>query len=339
MSPSFDCTPFLSLSLSLYPSTPSTAPQPSHTPLTPTLSPQLSLSPTLSLSLPTLAPTLTPHRDPTDTRSYLTTADVRAQKVIVDALRRDFPGLALVGEEDEDESGVVALEDPDSWWPPTRECCGDSVDSASCRCCPTTESSVADEAAAEALLLPAEYRFVRLEDLVVFIDPLDGTREFVQGRLESVQTLIGVAWRGRAIAGVVGLPFHEELEAREEGETVVSTALPPTASKPLSSKASGRVLHGVVGMGVVGGFKGLESERCGLVCVASKTVKDDVLIKAHGECAYVRVCVCVHERERKRERERTCVCVCVCVCACVRVCVLDDGQREGHALLCKLSDD
>ena len=43
--------------------------------------------------------------------------------------------------------------------------------------------------------------------MVVFIDPVDGTREFVEGRLNACQNLIGISYRGRAVAGVVGLPF------------------------------------------------------------------------------------------------------------------------------------
>lgn len=34
-------------------------------------------------------------------------------------------------------------------------------------------------------------------------------REFVEGRLEAVQSLLGISYRGRAIAGVVGLPFPQ----------------------------------------------------------------------------------------------------------------------------------
>ena len=49
---------------------------------------------------------------------------------------------------------------------------------------------------------PAEFAALVPEDIVVFIDPVDGTREFVQGRLDSVQTLIGIAWRGRAVAAL-----------------------------------------------------------------------------------------------------------------------------------------
>lgn len=69
--------------------------------------------------------------------------------------------------------------------------------------------------------------------MIVFVDPLDGTREFVEGRVWNVQTLIGaasqqtrlvarpshatidlpnfppigIAVRGEAVAGAVGLPF------------------------------------------------------------------------------------------------------------------------------------
>ena len=56
-------------------------------------------------------------------------------------------------------------------------------------------------------LLPPELSQLVTGDVTVFIDPLDGTREFVEGRLEAVQCLVGVAYRGRAVAGVVGVPW------------------------------------------------------------------------------------------------------------------------------------
>ena len=43
--------------------------------------------------------------------------------------------------------------------------------------------------------------------LTVFVDPLDGTREFVEGRLPNVQSLIGVTYKGTPLMGAVGLPF------------------------------------------------------------------------------------------------------------------------------------
>ena len=192
-------------------------------------------------------------KDAADTRSYLTTADVRAQKVVVDGLRAEFPGVVLVGEEDEEgEGSAEALADAASWWPQPSA---------------TGGSEHGADSAAE---LPDEYSGIRLAELVVFIDPLDGTREFVQGRLDSVQTLIGVAWRGRSIAGVVGLPFHE-------GD-------PGAAAAGAASAAAGAMLHGIVGGGVFGlppaGPAAVDREH--LVCAASKSVKEAVLVKAHA---------------------------------------------------------
>jgi 3'-phosphoadenosine 5'-phosphosulfate (PAPS) 3'-phosphatase len=50
---------------------------------------------------------------------------------------------------------------------------------------------------------------VPISTLCIFVDPVDGTREFVEGRLQAVQTLIGVSYMGRSIAGAVGIPFPE----------------------------------------------------------------------------------------------------------------------------------
>jgi len=57
---------------------------------------------------------------------------------------------------------------------------------------------------------------LEMSEVVVFVDPLDGTREFVEGRLENVQTLIGVCYKGLPIMGAIGLPFPtNEVNATE----------------------------------------------------------------------------------------------------------------------------
>ena len=48
---------------------------------------------------------------------------------------------------------------------------------------------------------------VRVGDCVVFVDPVDGTREFIEERYQNCQCLIGIAHKGRAVVGVVGIPF------------------------------------------------------------------------------------------------------------------------------------
>ena len=46
-----------------------------------------------------------------------------------------------------------------------------------------------------------------MDAVTIYVDPLDGTREFVEGRLTNVQSLVGIAVGGRAVAGAIGLPF------------------------------------------------------------------------------------------------------------------------------------
>ena len=206
-------------------------------------------------------------KDASDTRSYLTTADLRAQKVIVDGLRREFPGLVLVGEEEEDAGAAGgALADPAAWYP--------APDGP-----PATQADSATLVVASDL--PAgSFEALTLKELVVFIDPVDGTREFVQGRLLSVQTLIGISWRGRAIAGVIGLPFHDG---------AVGSCCAP------ASQAGGMVLHSVVGAGGLFGTAAAEAAAVAvapgwqrshpaesLVVATSKAVKEPVLQRAHA---------------------------------------------------------
>ncbi|CAD7970491.1 unnamed protein product, partial [Amoebophrya sp. A25] len=65
-------------------------------------------------------------------------------------------------------------------------------------------------------------RPVPLKAVTIFVDPLDGTREFVDNRLQNVETLIGIALNGRPVAGVIGLPFwkKESIELVDGGTAV-----------------------------------------------------------------------------------------------------------------------
>ena len=48
---------------------------------------------------------------------------------------------------------------------------------------------------------------VDINDIVIYVDPLDGTGEFVSGRLQCVSVIIGIAHKGRALGGVIYRPF------------------------------------------------------------------------------------------------------------------------------------
>eukprot|EP01064_Diplonema_japonicum_P015234 TRINITY_DN22989_c0_g1_i1.p1 TRINITY_DN22989_c0_g1~~TRINITY_DN22989_c0_g1_i1.p1 ORF type:complete len:802 (+),score=209.56 TRINITY_DN22989_c0_g1_i1:80-2407(+) len=152
-------------------------------------------------------------KDASDPRTYLTCADQRAQKVIVDVLKATYPTLKLVGEEDDDEGALQDWKAPD-FAPLNPKACDELL-------------------SGDAL---QQYESVTLDEITVFVDPVDGTREFVQGRLDACQVLIGIALSGRPIAGVITLPFHN---------TVGTTPTP-------YSSAKGCTIFGVVGVGVSG---------------------------------------------------------------------------------------
>ena len=49
-------------------------------------------------------------------------------------------------------------------------------------------------------------------EIIIFIDPMDGTREFVEGRIQNVQCLIGITYNGIPVAGAMGLPMVRETQ-------------------------------------------------------------------------------------------------------------------------------
>eukprot|EP00535_Pseudo-nitzschia_heimii_P004413 CAMPEP_0197188854 /NCGR_PEP_ID=MMETSP1423-20130617/18627_1 /TAXON_ID=476441 /ORGANISM="Pseudo-nitzschia heimii, Strain UNC1101" /LENGTH=368 /DNA_ID=CAMNT_0042640813 /DNA_START=105 /DNA_END=1208 /DNA_ORIENTATION=+ len=131
-------------------------------------------------------------KDPTDPKSALTEADTAAQRAIVGSLRSEWwgdsdggDGLKIVGEEDDDEDLAKSL--------------------AEARFEPLDRQRFVDDIPSGDL----EQDGIDAERVTIFVDPLDGTREFVEGRLENCQVLVGIAIDGEAVAGAVGLPFPQ----------------------------------------------------------------------------------------------------------------------------------
>mmetsp|Transcript_11216 Transcript_11216/g.22066 ORF Transcript_11216/g.22066 Transcript_11216/m.22066 type:complete len:304 (+) Transcript_11216:759-1670(+) len=107
-----------------------------------------------------------------------TDADLRAQQIIVSNLQFYFPELPIVGEErvEADPSAII----PDL-----------------------------DLNLVQPSVIPAGLCELNVDELIVWIDPLDATLEYVQRNLEVVTSLIGVALKGRPIFGAIGLVFSE----------------------------------------------------------------------------------------------------------------------------------
>jgi len=116
----------------------------------------------------------------------VTIADVEAQKVIEATLGVGFQGLTVIGEETLLQEELKILRKSTS---------------------PPDKSLVAKLVKNKVLPL----RSLCKKDVVVWVDPLDGTKCFVDGRYEWVTTLVGIAYKGTPIAGVVNYPFSGEL--------------------------------------------------------------------------------------------------------------------------------
>uniref|UniRef100_A0A6G1SFP9 3'(2'),5'-bisphosphate nucleotidase 1 n=1 Tax=Aceria tosichella TaxID=561515 RepID=A0A6G1SFP9_9ACAR len=141
-------------------------------------------------------------------QDYQTEADRVAQRMIVASLNKKFPKCTIVGEEDlaEDKEADTNL----------------LVDTQ-------------DEDVLNKTSLPSQYKDVKEEDITIWVDPLDGTAEFVSGGLlEHVTILVGISVGQKSVAGVIHQPFHG-----------YKIGVDP-ASLP------GRTMWGVVGLGCFG---------------------------------------------------------------------------------------
>lgn len=108
-----------------------------------------------------------------------TLADRLAQQSICASLAKHFPKVTIIGEEDL----------------PSEEVKEDLIENGQ-------EEDIFKKTC------PAEFSDLKEEELVVWVDPLDGTKEYTEGLLDNVTVLIGIAHRGRAIAGVINQPFY-----------------------------------------------------------------------------------------------------------------------------------
>jgi 3'-phosphoadenosine 5'-phosphosulfate (PAPS) 3'-phosphatase len=117
-------------------------------------------------------------------KSVVTQADIDAQAKIVGGLQATWgPDLCIIGEEEEEE-------DDD-----------ENQHAAKATLLDKTLLSMDD--------YDDDDDDIPIDELTIFVDPLDGTREFVEGRLQNVACLIGIARHQRPVAGVIGVPFPD----------------------------------------------------------------------------------------------------------------------------------
>ncbi|XP_053681939.1 3'(2'),5'-bisphosphate nucleotidase 1 [Sabethes cyaneus] len=120
-----------------------------------------------------------------------TEADRSAQRCIVASLTKLFPGVTIIGEE-----GSSDLKVPDDWI-----------------------ISDFNSEFLERNTCPDALRQVKESDLVIWVDPLDGTGEYTQGFLERVTVLIGISVNDRAVGGIIHQPYFST-DSKEFGRTI-----------------------------------------------------------------------------------------------------------------------
>lgn len=173
-----------------------------------------------------------------------TQADRSAQDCILASLFTQYPELKVVGEEGELDMSSV-----------DKDMVVRDVDQSALK-----------------LPCPAEWQGAGMGDLTVWVDPLDGTKEYTQGLLDHVTVLIGIAVGSKAVAGVIHQPYYNY---KTEGATV------------------GRTFYGLVGAGVHGLTRVLppadqrivtttRSHGTGLVQDALDILKPDQVLKVGG---------------------------------------------------------
>lgn len=157
-----------------------------------------------------------------------TEADRSAQRCIVASLANQFPNVKIIGEE-----GAIDLGNIPNDWIVT------DVDNEFLKNqCPESLAQINEK------------------DLVIWVDPLDGTSEYTQGILEPVTVLIGLSIKNKAIGGVIHQPYYKQ-----------------------SNNELGRTIWGLKGLGT-DGFEKKQEIDDGLVVTTTRSHSNELVQSA-----------------------------------------------------------
>ncbi|RCN41893.1 inositol monophosphatase family protein [Ancylostoma caninum] len=144
-----------------------------------------------------------------------TEADRRAQFLIVKSLTERFGGINIIGEE------VCEIEVQQEFQDVTSDC--NSIEKTFSSDVLQLEDQIGQDLKSikpeeVGVLLQVSHSYllsINYEQVVVWVDPLDGTSEVAvavknknAALLEQVTVLIGIAYHGRPVAGVIHQPYH-----------------------------------------------------------------------------------------------------------------------------------
>ncbi|VVC91516.1 unnamed protein product [Leptidea sinapis] len=124
---------------------------------------------------------------------YQTEADRSAQRCIIASLSAQYPKINIIGEED-----------------------GNQIQDSNEYLVMDSDQEIL------AINCPESLKGVEEKDIVVWVDPLDGTAEYTQGFLEHVTVLIGISVNERPVAGVIHQPYYKNVVGSDKiiGRTI-----------------------------------------------------------------------------------------------------------------------
>ncbi|XP_060081634.1 3'(2'),5'-bisphosphate nucleotidase 1-like isoform X1 [Ylistrum balloti] len=143
-----------------------------------------------------------------------TEADRSAQRCIVASLHKQFPKVAIYGEEDETfvqdrtrlHKALFASPTISRLLSPPKQSILTQLDPTEKTPAEFIELGFSEEVLKHEC--PKFLQDVTDDQIVIWVDPLDGTAEYTQGFLDHVTVLIGVAVNGHAVGGVINQPFY-----------------------------------------------------------------------------------------------------------------------------------
>ncbi|XP_042224345.1 3'(2'),5'-bisphosphate nucleotidase 1-like isoform X1 [Homarus americanus] len=168
-------------------------------------------------------------------RDLQTEADRAAQRCIISSLSQCFPKITIIGEEGDEESKQIS---------------GKVYD-------PTPESTI-------QVTCPPHLASLGEEEIVVWVDPLDGTAEYTQAYecrksghqgvcktlgvtceslLDHVTVLIGIASGGKAVGGVIHQPYYNyQNPGSELGRTIWGVVGGTVGGMPIVAPPEGKLI-------------------------------------------------------------------------------------------------
>ena len=153
----------------------------------------------------------------------MTQADLRVQKTLEVCLKDLYPTLRVQGEESKESiANVASAVEPSQITDDIKEFIKTDFLNAKQADRRDWIKNTLRKYYQEDEVSIDDFETFNTKDAVVWIDPLDGTSDFVKGNLPAVTVLIGLSIKDKSRLGIVHNPFSEENQ--EVGKTIFGSA-------------------------------------------------------------------------------------------------------------------